>query len=207
MRDTSESPVTLEERYAAARNTSDLTLSTKEHDRNQAEILVAASWAHSDLSSALSDLRSQWDRSPKVQKPTEAQLLILAKSYPKKGKPDHARARVEGLVWYTRQVRGQMAGLHAMGQVIGLVTPWCVVHGLDPALIRVAVYHFLDDACPVCDGQGNEKAKDAPSLTGKECLHCNGSGRWPEPREAVKIKNHLRAAVAEANSGMRRRMG
>jgi hypothetical protein len=201
MRDTTESPVTVEEVYAAARNASDLRVDPDR--RRPVDTIIAAACAHSDLSFALSDLRAQWDRAPKVKRPTEETIRVLAHSYPKRGKPDFARARAEALVWHTRQLREQMARLHAMGKVIEMVTPWVIGQRLDPALIRVAIYHWLDDSCPACDGRGNDKAKDAPVLMAIQCLHCHGTGAWPESRQVSEIRGLLKDAMSNATKTMR----
>lgn len=47
--------------------------------------------------------------------------------------------------------------------------------------IAAVLRHWIDDACPHCDGRGYEVVPGAPSLSDRPCGHCGGKGRVELP--------------------------
>jgi hypothetical protein len=201
MADTEERP-SLEERYLAATNTSNLTVAT-DRANGAADVILAAGLVRNQLGHALIHLRGEWDRCDKPAKWTPAQIAKRAAELPdKKGKPDVRRANVEALVWHARAMRDRASRLTGRSQVLGLLTEWALLHGVEADLLSPALFHWLSPACPVCEGRGKMKIPDTPSLSNKSCNHCNGSATWPRPLGAERIHDHMRKCLGRAKSQM-----
>lgn len=209
MATTSAEPRTLEERYGLARNTSDLTssgaLGPAEGFTNRAlDILGAAGMMgqRHRLGMALIALQSEWDGCEKPPKRTEAQIEARAAELPdKRGRPDIRRARAEALVWHATALRQRAMSLRGRSVVLGLLTDWAALRGVDVDLLSPALFHWLAPTCAVCDGHGKLKRPDAPVL-GATCYHCHGSGTWTRPLGASAIHEHIADCIGKAKSGM-----
>jgi hypothetical protein len=190
---------TLEERYATASSTSDLTVDTH---HSGADVILAAAMSHSWLGMALVHLRSEWDGCAKPPKRTEAQIEARAKELrDKHGKPDARRAKIEAMVWHATAMRERAAKLRGRAVVLGLLTEWALIRGIDVDLISPALFHWLSPTCNACDGLGKIRRPDAPVL-GQQCNHCQGSGSWLRPAGSGPIHEHIADCLGKAKSGM-----
>jgi hypothetical protein len=98
-------------------------------------------------------------------------------------------------------MRERAARLSGRSTVIGLLTDWALLHGIDCDLISPALFHWLAPACPACDGHGKVKMPDAPSLSAKTCQHCYGEGIWPRPLGAQAIHERIVGAIGQQRKG------
>jgi hypothetical protein len=188
----------LDEQYIVATNTSDLTLNPDRVD--SATHLIAAGLLGNRMGQALVFLRAEWDAAEKPRKATEDEILARAGDLPKrKGKVDVKRARTELLVGYSVAMRHRAHKLVGWLPALGIMAEWAALRRVDMDLISPALYHWLAPTCPVCDGLGHRKMDDAPVL-GKECHHCNGSGKWPKPLGADRVHDWLGKCVGKAKS-------
>jgi hypothetical protein len=197
--DTADRP-SIEESYSTATNTSDLSVDP-DH-RKPVDVILAAGMTKSRLGQALIQLRAEWDRCEKPPKRTQEQIEARAAELPdKKGRPDVKRARVEALVWHARVTRERAMKLRGRSVVLGLLTDWALLRGVDVDLLSPALFHWLAPTCPVCDGLGKLRRPDAPVL-GIQCYHCHGAGTWVRPLGASDIHEHIADCVGKARSGM-----
>jgi hypothetical protein len=196
MIDTDEKPG-IEERFLAAANTSDLTVKL---DRAcGADIIIAAGFAKNRLGIALIHLQAEWDRCEKPRKRTAQAIALRASALKdKKGRPDLKRATIEAMVWHASAMRERAMKLTGRSLVLGLLQEWAAERGIDVDLLSPALYHFLAPACPACDGLGKVKIPDTPSLSGKNCQHCQGVGSWPRPLGAQDVHDHMKKSIGQA---------
>ncbi|MFA7291891.1 MAG: hypothetical protein WC023_06540 [Rhodocyclaceae bacterium] len=199
-----QDPPTVEERYTAATNTSDMTFSP--HRRGQADVIGAAAMVakRHQLAEALVHLRGQWDKIDKPRKRTAADIAKRAAEIPdKKGKPDLRRATIEAMVWHASAMRACAARLGGRNATLGLLTEWARENGVDTDLLSPALYHWLAPKCPACDGRMFLRLPDAPSLTNRKCDACAGTGEWPKPLGAHAIHAHIRRCLGDLFGGQR----
>ena len=204
---------TIDERYGLARSTSDLTsgggLGPAAGFTNKAlDILGAAGMMgqRHQLGMALIALMHEWDRCDRPPKRTEAQIEARAAQLPdKRGRPDVKRARAEAIVWHARAMRERAAALQGRAAVMGLLTDWAVLRGLDVDLLSPAIFHWLSPTCPVCDGHGRLRRPDAPVL-GVQCYHCHGTKEWAKPMGAWVVHQHIADCIGKAKSAMAGKM-
>lgn len=199
--DTDERP-NIEERYLVTAVTSNLKIDL---DRaSGADIIGAAGMVKNQLGLALMHLRAEWDRTDKPRKKTPAEVGARAAQFRGiKDKEAKKRARTEALVWHAAALRQRAAALSGRSVVLGLLTDWAALHGVDVDLLPPALFHWLSPGCPVCDGHGLHKIPDAPSLGNKSCLHCNGTGTWPRPLGAERIHNHIKSCLGKVPGAVR----
>jgi hypothetical protein len=190
----------IEEQYSTACNTSDLTVDP--NHRKAVDIVIAAGLVRCRLGQALNSLRAEWDRCEKPPKRSDAQIEARASELKdKKGRPDVRRAKAEAIVWHARMLRERAMKLRGRSAVLGLLTDWALLRGVDVDLLSVALFHWLSPACPACDGLGKMRLPDAPAL-GKQCTHCHGTGTWARPLGASVIHEHIADAIGKAKAGM-----
>ena len=195
MLDTTDRP-TIEELLCTASTTSNMTVSLDR--RTTADVVIAAGMlgARHQLGMALIHLRSEWDRTDKPRKATLTEIQARAQAYKdKKGRPDVRRATVEAMTLHARAMRERAAKLSGRSEVIGLLTGWARDNGVDTDLISPALYHWLAPTCLVCNGHGKMRLPDAPSLSAKQCNHCNGTGEWPKTAGAARIAEEIKTAI------------
>jgi len=202
MTDTSDKPG-LDEQYINATNASDLTV---DPDRvTAADHLIAAGLVSNRLGSILIHLIGEWTAADKPPKWTEdaavfrAELLFSVLGRGHKGKPDVKRARAEVTMDYARALRQVYLRLPSRPAALSLMAEWAARRSVDPNLLSLALYHHLNPTCPVCDGLGQLKMKDAPVL-GKQCYACNGAGTYPVPLGADRVKNWLKGCAGKASA-------
>lgn len=195
--DTNNDRAGLDEQYIVATNSSDLTLNP---DRVcSATHLIAAGLLGNRMGAALVHLRSEWDAADKPRKMTEGEIVLRAGAMPKRhGKPDVKRARTEALIGYAVAMRHRAHRLAGWLPALSIMAEWAQLRGVDVDLLSPSLYHYLNPTCPVCDGHGVRKIPDAPSLSAKQCHHCDGAGTWPRPHGAERVHNWLRGCVGKA---------
>jgi hypothetical protein len=203
---TAEAPRSIEEAYATASLTSDMTsfggMVPKDHQTGQSLVILAAGLTKARLGMALIAFRAEWDRCEKPPKRSEAQIEARASELKdKRGKPDIRRARVEAMVWHARMLRERATKLRGRSAVLGLLTDWALLRGVDPDLLSPSLFHWLSPTCAACDGLGKMRLPDAPAL-GKQCTHCHGTGTWARPLGASVIHEHIADAIGKAKAGM-----
>jgi hypothetical protein len=206
MANTAEAPRSIEEAYATASLTSDMTafggMVPEGRRTGNSNIILAAALTKSRLGIALIAYRAEWDRCEKPPKRSEAQIEARSKELKdKRGKPDIRRARVEAMVWHARMLRERAMKLRGRSAVLGLLTDWALLRGVDVDLLSPVIFHFLAPACAACDGRGRLVIHDTPVL-GKQCPHCRGTGTWPMPSGGSVVYDHITDAIGKAKSGM-----
>jgi hypothetical protein len=208
--DTANPPRTLDESYAIARNTSDLTVagglvSAEGFYNKTTDILLAsgmmAAAGRNALGVALGEMLGEWGRCEKPAKPSDALIAArAAELLDKKGRPDLHRAKAEAIALYGRAMRERAMRLRSRATVLGMLTEWALRRGVDVDLVPLALFHWLAPACPVCDGTGRTAAKWP--IRGGICNHCHGTGTWARPLGASVIHEHIADAIGKAKSGM-----
>jgi hypothetical protein len=203
---TAEERRSIEESYATASLTSDMTafggMVPEGRRTGNSNIILAAALTKARLGIALIAIRAEWDRCEKPPKRSEAQIEARASELKdKRGKLDIRRARVEAMVWHARMLRERAMKLRGRSAVLGLLTDWALLRGVDTDLLSSALFHFLSPTCPACDGLGKMRLPDAPAL-GKQCTHCHGTGTWARPLGASVIHEHIADAIGKAKAGM-----
>lgn len=197
-------PPDIEERYAVAATTSDLTVYPNR--RGSVDVVIAAGMSGARLGTALIHLEGEWHRASKPRPPTDAEVARRASELPdKKGRPDTRRARVELFMLHQRAMRERAKTLNGRSAVVGMLTDWAKERGVDPDLIGIALYHWLEPNCGVCTGQGKLRHESAPVL-GANCWHCHGAARWPTPSGAQPIRDHILECIGQAKAGTARRL-
>jgi hypothetical protein len=203
---TAEERRSIEESYATASLTSDMTafggMVPEGHRTGNSNIILAAGLTKARLGMSLIALRAEWDRCEKPPKRTDAQIEARASELKdKKGRPDVRRAKAEAIVWHARMLRERAMKLRGRSAVLGLLTDWALLRGVDVDLVSPALFHWLSPRCPACDGLGKMRLPDAPAL-GKQCTHCHGTGTWARPLGASVIHEHIADAIGKAKAGM-----
>jgi hypothetical protein len=187
----------IEEQILAATNTSSLKIDPSR--RTQADVVLAAGFAKNRLGLALIHLQGEWDRCEKPRKRTPAEIAARAALLKdKKGRADLRRATVEALVWHASAMRDRAMRLSGRSLVLGLLTDWAAERGIDVDLLGPAIFHWLAPKCAACDGLGETKIPDTPSLSGKRCQHCQGSKTWPRPLGAQDVHDHMKKSIGQA---------
>jgi len=145
---TNEDRPGIEEQYSQACTSSNLRVEADK--RSPADVLIASGMSHSRIGGALMRLRSEYG----------------SDSVPRRSatETDH---------------RLMMGRLKTLPAVIVAVTAQAHSWGIDrPEAVALAVVsHWLDNICRHCEGRGKERIKDTPTLSGKNCKHCRGTGR------------------------------
>lgn len=138
----------IEEQYGQACTSSNLRVEADR--RSAADVLIASGMSNSRLGGALMRLRSEYG----------------SDSVPRRSatETDH---------------RLMMGRLKTLPAVIAAVTAQAQSWGIDrPEAVALAVVsHWLDNICRHCEGRGKDRIKDTPTLSGKNCKHCRGTGR------------------------------
>jgi hypothetical protein len=201
MADTEDKPC-IEERLLVASNTSSLKLDVARSNGADIILAIGMSARGNQLGQALIHMQGEWDRCAKPHKRTPAEIAARAKLLKdKKGRPDVRRAAIEAMVWHAGAMRDRASRLTGRSVVMGLLTEWAQARGIDCDLISPALYHWLSPGCPACDGLGNPKIPDTPSLSAKRCSYCDGQGKWPRPLGAEAIHSHIHQCIGKAKGG------
>jgi hypothetical protein len=138
----------IEEQYSQACTSSNLRVQAEK--RSSADVLIASGMSNSRIGGALMRLRSEYGSDSVPRRNASA--------------TDH---------------RLMMGRLKTLPAVLQAVTSQAHRWGIDrPEAVALAVVsHWLDNICRHCEGRGKERIKDTPTLSGKNCKHCRGTGR------------------------------
>lgn len=186
MNDTTDRP-TLGERYSTATESSNLKVKETACD---ADILIAAGWAHEEIGSMLVRLQSEFDSAKSEMRGQGAtalvdQVLILSKL---KTLP----ATKQALGRWAVRLATKKAFMKPDGDVLRLAG-----RALDV---------FLDPNCPHCEGRGKNGGYGLPEVL---CKHCRGSGKrdarkfGQDEADRAFVQFLLCAMDAQAESALR----
>jgi hypothetical protein len=147
------------ERYSNATHASSLVV--QERTSGPGDMLIAAGWSKSRTGAALMRLHSEWDG---VEKPRASR--------------DKNVSRAEAAKWLEHEHKILLGKLKTLPEVRGALTDWCdrqdYKNPTEKAMI--ALMWWLDPTCNVCHGRKFETIKDTPTLSGRRCPVCQGSG-------------------------------
>ena len=201
----SRRPPDVAERFQTACGASNLKV---EADKGgAADMMIAAGWSDSRVGMALLRLHSEFDGAAKPKRMGEAAIRALAEANPDdKGKPRMTWARSEAVAWHRKELRLLAQSLKSRASVLEQLTTWAILKGIDPAVVGPAVHHWLSPTCSVCDGHGRRKLPDAPSLSGKPCHACSGTGHTPHPEGSARVLGRIDYVVQVARSSLKQRL-
>lgn len=180
MQDTQDKPA-IDEQYATAIHASNLRVEGER--RSQADVLMAYAWSPVRVGGALLRLHSEWD----------------AAAHPRKGTPGYmhemglllGKLKVLPDVRYQLEIKVQSWAIEDARTLTSLVLIW-----------------WLDRACPACHGVRWKAIANTPSLSGKFCPRCHGTGQanFPAQSEAARLVNYMETCMASARQQARGRM-
>lgn len=152
----------IDERYTRATNATSLVVTAER--AGAGDVLIAAGWAKSRVGSALLRLASEWDASEKPLRP----------------KSDKVSAD-ELARWFEHENKILMGKLKTLPQVREQIALWAANKGTRDANDKAgtALLWWLDPNCKACHGRRFETVKDTPTLSGRNCPACRGSGHRP----------------------------
>ena len=142
----------IEEQYCQAAQSSNLRCEAEK--RGAADILIASGMSGRGLGGALMRLHSEFSRG---------------------GAPMRSATKTDHILMMQR-LTSFRAVLEAMTTQ---AERWDIERPGKAALAVVA--HWLDSTCGHCEGRGKERIKDTPTLSGKNCKHCHGTGHTALP--------------------------
>lgn len=168
---------TLDERYEAACNASDL--SVQEVRRTAADVLIAAGWSPVRLGGALLRLHSEYDSSERLRRResvTQTDVALLV-------------GRLKHLGPVTEQVEL-------------LATHWNMEGARHKA--RAVVLWWLDRTCGSCFGRRYQVAPGTPMLTNRVCPKCRGLGEQPLPhgQDGRRLANFIDSCISDARGAI-----
>lgn len=176
-----DAPPDVTELYTSATHASNLRV---EADRNgPADLLIASGWSPSRLGSALLRLHSEYDGVEHPKRGTEIYVheftMMLGKL---KSLPD---------VRYQLTMQAEKWQIADAGNVAASVLMW-----------------WLDKVCSKCHGVRFEVIPGTPSLSGRLCKRCHGTGEAPllHLSDARKLANHIEVCVQSARQSIKKRL-
>lgn len=201
-------PPNAEERYLTAINTSNLRVTAER--TSGADAIMAAAWCPSRLGSALLRLHSEFDSSEHPRKIKQDAITRFALTLA--GKPKEKAAKAEKIAsdWYLHEVGILLQRLKSLPSVRYQLTlkaeEWLID---DPERTAVAVLiWWLDKTCPACQGRKWRVVQGTPSLSGKACGRCRGSGEayFPYRDGSHRILSHIEHCIREARASIKKRL-
>lgn len=169
------------ERYTNATHATSLKV---EADKGgAADLLIACGWSPSRLGSALLRLHSEYDG---VEHPKRGTAIYA-----------HEFAMMLGKLKTLREVRYQLT-LQAEN--------WRM-DGASDVAANVLLW-WLDRVCHKCHGVRFEVIPGTPSLSGRLCRACHGSGETPlmHSSDARRMVNHIENCINTARQSIKRRL-
>jgi hypothetical protein len=216
-------PITVDERYEVATNTSDLTVGggmiPPDVRTAQGDVVLAAGMNESRLGMALLRLHSEWQSAAKPRKIDAAAVGRLAEAirqsderaresaakrqvpYDRPG-PALARAEREASAWYTNELRILANRLKGRALVIEQLTLWGQTKGVPAVTVSRALMHWLAPACQKCDGLGLIYRTNLPV---KPC-DCSHGEAWTTDGEEYVI-GHIKYCLGTARRSLGKRLG
>lgn len=151
-------PVSLEERYAVAVNTTDLGLPNEEGATGAQGVLAAAAWSEVSMGSPLRRLRSQWDSArPRRRVARPVSVLTSAGLSTRDAKRQHKRERIALHITYRREKEALQRRIPEYAIVLEALVAEAVHMGIDrPEVKAFAVLdEWLEDAehAPIDPGE------------------------------------------------------
>lgn len=228
-----DTPPTAAERYAIASGTSDLTvfggMVPEGHGSADGSVVLAAAFA-SSLGVSLIRLKQEWDRSSKPSRPGPRLLEALtgyvrredmeAKDEAERnfsevgpripGKwtapktPAAVRAVERANAWYDGEVRLLLGNLTTRRVVVESLNTWAALKGITSDEVAEGVLLWLHPTCQKCNGHGQRKVPNQPSLSGKLCHPCNGTGNAYRRPAVARVVNHMDYCESVAKGGIAR---
>lgn len=210
MTTTDDQKPTVDELYSTATHTSNLRMEMDSERRSNADILVAAAWSPSRLGSALLRLHSEWDGAAHPRKISPQAIREYALTLA--GTPTQRKHKAHQIAhdWYLHEVAlllGKLKTLPVVRYQLSMqASKWEIE---DPERTACAVLlWWLDHVCPECQGRKEEIIPDSPSLSGRACQVCRGSGERPLPYwgDGRRLLNHIEGCIGSARVSIRQRL-
>ena len=175
----------INEQYTSATHASNLRVEAD--SRSQADILIAAGWAHARLGSALLRLHSEWDGAahPKFSKAAGMAVYL------------HDMAMLLGRLKSLPDVREQVA-IQA--------DRWNMEN---PLHVSASVLQWwLARQCQACNGTRFEVISGTGRQSGKVCRVCHGSGESPVPcgEDGRKLAVYIEDCLGRARTQISNRL-
>lgn len=210
-----EAPPTVEERYAAAINTSNLRVHTDAKRGSAADVLMAMAWSPSRVGGSLMRLHSEWDSASKPHRVTQDAIEQFAATLDGTRDEKLSKARRIAHDWYMHECGILLGRLKSLPAAREQLTLWVRQQRIDDADQRVAevIMWWLNHVCPVCEGRKKERITDTPSLSHRDCKSCHGTGETRIPRqpgspryeiESRKILRYISDCVAAQQNGAKK---
>ncbi len=209
-------PPTVEERYGAATNASNLKVEARR--QLPADLLIAAGWSPSRLGAALLRLHSEWDGAEKPPRPqlTKERLERIAADLPRlevgnsKDVLDIKRARHQAHEWHMHELKILFQKLKTMPEVRQQLSLWAHERGIEePEEMAARVLSWwLDHICLTCGGHGRELFSGSPVLSKRKCRDCNGTGSKVRPSGmgSRDMLDHIDRCLIAARVSIRQRL-
>lgn len=206
---TDDNTVTVVERYSASIHASNLR---DEADRaSSTDILKAMAWTTTQMGAVLIRLRAEYDAVEKPRPLSHDEMVRLALSMHSDAKDPKERirdkqikAKMEAAKWARNEKTMLLGKLKTLPTVIDGVTWMCEKRRLQnpKAVATVLVGYWLSQLCTVCHGLKSVVIADAPTLSGKNCFKCGGSGfaLVPHGESGKNMLNYMDRAVDMAKS-------
>jgi hypothetical protein len=204
----------IEERYVSATHATSLVVTAERGGAG--DMLIAAGWSGSRVGAALLRLASEWDASEKPLPVRQDGVSALAMELAKQGnrrnpdENDWRAARDQAANWLFHENKillGKLKTLREVREQLGFwVERKSMKGGQDAA--ATAILFWLDPNCKVCHGRRFETIKDTPTLSGRNCPSCRGSGHRPM-RGGVEIPallGYIEDCASAARQQMKKRL-
>ena len=222
-----DSAVTVDERYEAASNTSDMTIGggmiPKDYKAGPGDVVAAAGMAASSparLGLAILRLHTEFTSAPIPKRkplPTAAEIaakLPLVVLEVKDGRsvrgPDNAKAarllgelKTEAVKWRANELRLIATRLHGRNEVLTGLIAWGATKGIPAETVAASLYWWLSHTCPVCEGHGIRHLEHQGA---RQCGECYGTGETRRPEGSGPVLNHVDYALGMARGSLRKRL-
>lgn len=203
----------LDERYASAKNSGNLTVGSSELPMRDADVLAAAAWSQSRVGHSLLQLHSEWDAAEKPPKPTarmieslvgtmQARIEGVEIDLDDKGRPiplTLAKARQYAYAWHQHEVALLLGKLKTLpGVRRELVTQVAKWGWEQPETMSARVLRWwLDQTCHACHGTKFRLFEGTKRQSPKVCQECGGSGHSDVPygQMGTKLANWMDEGV------------
>lgn len=152
----------VDEKYSRATNATSLVVTAERS--GPGDVLIAAGWAKSRLGAALMRLASEWDAAEKPR-------IYMSQHVSR-------QSAAEWLEHENKILLGKLKTLPEVREQIGI---WAEAKGARESRDKAAtaIHWWLDPNCKACHGRRYETVKDTPTLSGRVCPVCRGSGHKP----------------------------
>jgi len=168
----------IDEQYAGANNTSNLTIDPER--KMPGDVIIAAGWSPTRTGASILRLHSEWDGAEHPARPSETDLKLLA-----------------GKLKTFKEVRDQIINQAALW---GIEDPF-------PVSVDV-LWWWLAPTCTACQGRRWELISNTPHLSGRLCYSCHGTGkkRLPHGPAGKRLAIWIDTCVDMARQSMKQRL-